>query len=200
MQVNRHRRKSGQDICMKLKVACSLFSALIILSAPCAADDGKGFHPPQTKAERTLDVILEKDRQGDNDMVGYLVQHAGRDRSKDKNYAPFFTDGFVTAVSAFEASLVDAQCDGKYTGELCGYEASYISCGQDMPDRYLYQTELMNEKEAVIVAIWPPEYAGNAQRKTTYYLVEQGEVWRLDGVLCRDGDGFNMRSGPLKPH
>jgi hypothetical protein len=177
---------------MKSKTAYILFFALIALSSACVAEDKLAFHPPRTEAERTLDSILAKDRQGDSDMRGYLIQYTQRDKSKDASYAPLFTDGFVKEVSVFEKHLVDTQCDGKYTGELCGYDASYITCNQDSPDEYLYQTEGVNDNEAIIAVIWPPEYAENTPYKTVYHLLKNGETWQLDGILCADGDSFNM--------
>lgn len=184
---------------MKPKAACILLVVLTVLSSACIAADKAAFYPPQTEAEHALDGILARDRQGDADMIGYLVQYSERDKSKDANYTAFFTNGFVKAVSAFEKKLVDTQCDGKYTGELCGHDASYISCGQDTPDEYLYQTEQANDKEATIAAIWSPEYTESIKYKSTHRLLKQNGRWKLDGVACANGQSFNFKSRSFLP-
>lgn len=186
---------------MKLKSVYIALTTLITLSSACLAEDTTGYHRPQTEAERALEHILQKDRAGDVNMRGYLIQYPERDISKDENYANLFTQRLVKEISAFEKKLVSAQCNGEYTGELCGYDASYLSCSQDAPDEYLYRTQQeIEDKEATIRAIWSPLYTGSVESKTTYHLTKHDGNWRLDGVICANGDAFNASAFVPKPN
>lgn len=172
-----------------------IWAAGIILTARTAAA-APAFHAPQSDAERALGRMLKADEKppGHLDPTGGSPGH--RPRTTPPPGAPYLkslTPPLATAILAAEAKAVKANCGGVYkTGELCGMDADPIVCAQDFPNHYLFRTTQSGPTRVVIDAAWPPDHAG-AQPSTSgsYRLTFSGGAWKIDGISCAEGDGYN---------
>ncbi len=145
------------------------------------------FHRAKTDPERALDAILSRDKD-DVNVFEYLTRHTPGIKTTD--YANMFTAAYKQAVTDMEAQQVQENCGGKYIqGELCGIDFSPVTCAQDVTDTfYLYRTEQISKREAIIAYAWPKSLHASA----TYRLLKKNGRWKLDGVMCAGGAKFNM--------
>jgi hypothetical protein len=117
------------------------------------------------------------------------LQHPWRNRAKDVFYKDLFTPKLLHVFAQVELEALQESCGGKYIeGDLCGLGVSPITCSQDPPESYAYQTQSGSEHEAIIRAI---DRMRN-QTTSTYRMVKIGRDWKLDGIDCDDMK-FNMK-------
>jgi hypothetical protein len=186
--------KRGQFVRLSFYRLLFLSSAILsaICSRPAFAEDSK-FHPPQTEAEIALDKIFDLEDK-DSNMLFFALAMPYYHPPKDTGYAQLFTKALLKAWRKKEADLVRENCGGKYReGEICGLDFDPITCAQDRPDKFVFRTIKSGKESVSIIAAWPQSV--NDERYFKYYkLVKEEDVWKLDGVYCRESDNFNMPS------
>jgi hypothetical protein len=173
----------------------SCAAALVVALAAGAAAAKPALHPARTPAEQTLARILKLD--ADNpEAVDPAIGHAGRrPRATPPPGAPYLkyeTLPLATAILAEEAHDVKANCGGVYKAdEECGMDADPILCAQDYPQTYLFRTTRSDPDLAVIETAWPGENGAPPEPGTTYRLKLTAGVWKIDGIACVGGGGYN---------
>jgi hypothetical protein len=148
-----------------------------------------GWHAPLTTSELALDRIL-KMADGDSAQLDNLLGGRGKARFHPTvDYKAVMTPSLLTAIKRSEDQLVQKSCGGRYTGEVCGLDFSPVTCAQDVNDTYLYRTEFKRTHVAEVSYAWP---SGDASPTATYMLLEEGGIWKIDGIKCL-GYAWNMR-------
>lgn len=156
----------------------------LLLAMPALAAQ---YHPPRSDAEKALEHILLTDGSDEGAMQAFLTADPGRDPRHDADYTPLFTSEFVQAVRDYEKKSVEETCGGEYKqDEVCGFGASYVTCGQEVPeDPYVYDTASSADDRAVITGRWAQDMAGDTE--VSYRMVKKDGQWLLDGVSCTGG-------------
>ena len=155
------------------------------LAALCAAPASAAFHAPATPAEKALDRTLHA-IDADANLLDNLVHRPGSRQTVD--YRSMLTPALIAAIQEVERQLVKKNCGGHYrNGEECGLDYSPITCAQDTSPVYHYHTVLDLGPRQVIEYAWPDE----DKRVATYTLQNTPKGWRIDGVSCASGAGFN---------
>lgn len=163
----------------------SLLSLLAVYPAYAANAD---FHKAQSAAEKRLDEILWNDtllmeRNQPPNMHNFLVHKQGYNPSLDTGYAQMFTKALINSAAKKKPSI----CQNDIS---CTFDYNVISCmdaGADRQNYYLYRTEKVTDKEAIISYGWP----AHDEVMGTYRLVKEQGHWKLDGISCLE-DQFNM--------
>jgi hypothetical protein len=147
------------------------------------------FHIARTPAEKALDEIIRRAIKDDN-IFEYVLGRPWYDAKKDTGYSRLFTKQFVRAVTKIESDAVKESCGGQYGDDICGIDYNPIFCGQDYSESgYLYRTVDDDGRKAKILSLgvdFPSE-----EIQTSYRLIKDGGDWKLDGVICGVGGGFN---------
>ncbi len=142
--------------------------------------------PTPTAAEQRLDQILAADREESGQHASLFFFMVGRpqaDPALSAYYHSFFTEALLDAWHRAEARSVKQQCNGRYlSGEICGLDYDPLSCSQEMPDSYVYRTQMQTATSAMIEA----GASQAASPAATYHLIKSGPLWKIDGVDCGD--------------
>lgn len=176
------------------------FSAIILIISLMLTSNGithetdEEYSAPINEAEQVLDSILafgmlasREDRFGP--FMDFILGYPKRNTDFDHLYEPFFTPELIEAWRKAEREQVARDCDGRYVeGQLCGLGFNPLTCGQDDPPAgYVYSTDVETEQFMLISSVWK----GWNDPTAVYRMVQREGQWRLDGVLCADGDRFN---------
>lgn len=138
---------------------------------------------PKTDSEKALDTLLTLNNRDRGAMFNFVLHHPWRDKAKDACYQDLFTPEILHAFAQAEREALQVSCGGKYIeGDLCGLGVSPITCSQDPPELFAYQTLSSNDHDVTIRAI---DRTRN-QAGPTYRMVKIGKKWKLDGVDCKD--------------
>lgn len=158
---------------------------LLLLAAPALA--AVQYHPARSDAEKALEHILLTDGSDDGAMQAFLTADPGRDPRRDADYAALFTPEFLQAVRDYEKQSVAETCGGEYKeDEVCGFGASYVTCGQEVPEEaYVYDTADSADDRVVITGRWPQDMAGDTE--VSYRMLKKDGRWLLDAVKCTGG-------------
>ncbi|MDU7519929.1 MAG: hypothetical protein E7K72_00815 [Roseomonas mucosa] len=149
------------------------------------------FQPPATEAERALDAALRA-ADADPDLLSNLIEgRGGPGHRRTVDHSASLTPALVAAIARVERALVRRNCGGRYRAdEICGLNASPLTCAQDSAEGYLYRTGAGGRDRAYVAYRWPgPE----GRAVATYRLLRRGGAWRIDGVRCAEGGpSFNL--------
>lgn len=159
-----------------------------------AEDAEDGFSSPINMAEVVLDSILRFESLASKDdrfgpFMDFMIDYPKRTTDFDHMYESFFSPDLVKAWRKAERDQVVQDCDGQYIdGQLCGLGFNPLTCGHDdPPEGYIYRTQLETDELTLVASTWK----GWNDPKALYRMVKREGQWRLDGVLCVDGDHFN---------
>ncbi len=147
------------------------------------------FHRPVTSVERALDATLRA-AESDNAVLDNLLEGRGeRGYRPTVNYGSRLTASLLAAIRNAERDMVRRECGGRYkSGEICGLDYNPITCAQDRIGRRLLSTVSGSAGRARIALASAP----GGPLHATYAMVDDGGVWRLDGVSCSVGARFNI--------
>ncbi|MCT4626439.1 hypothetical protein [Halodesulfovibrio sp.] len=167
---------------------------LCLTSTGHTQESDDGFSSPINEAELALDAILTFDQLASQDdrfgpFMDFIIGYPERDTTFDHLYKSFFTPALIKAWRTAERDRVMQDCKGEYIdGDLCGLGFNPLSCAQDdPPNGYVYKTQMETDKFILIAAAWK----GWEDPTAIYRMVFEENQWRLDGVICADGDRFN---------
>lgn len=171
-----------------------LIFSILLLPIPAISLTTQTFHPAQTNIEKALDNILKISNADDNRsrsvsfqecLTGIHDQPEGRPavtrkvEGENMNYCrKYFTMQLMNKVFEYEKSLIGNDC----MADICGVDYNVVSCAQDFPSAYEYQTVSQNEKEALVNTQWV-QYDGDSLFK--YKLLKEDGFWKLDGINCK---------------
>lgn len=146
------------------------------------------YHKPETEAEKKLDEILNLAMKGKSWELYYYPIYPYRKgitsiSKKEYNYyASFLTKELAQAIDDEEKRIFKESCpNGQTEGDNCGFEFDPLTCAQDHPSFYLYQTTSQTDSEAIIYYMWGEGYYRQKRK-----LIKQNNKWKLDGIDCSD--------------
>ncbi len=163
--------------------------AFLLVATPLWAANER-FRAPRNDAETALSKILWK-ADYDRGFLDYLFADPNRNPKHDGVYQALVSKKMRESVLAYEKALPKNVCDGKFrSGRMCGYDANPLTCRADV-GHYLYATQEKTKAAAIIALISEEQIIPDD--RVTYKLVKQGGAWKIDGVLCPNGPGFNYK-------
>jgi len=187
-----HGAGSGRMIPFRRLLLAVLLALPLVASPARAVRPELSFHPPATEAERALDAALRR-ADADPDFLSNLVEgRGGPSYRRTADYSALLTPTLVSAITRAERALVRRNCGGRYrTGEICGLDASPLTCARDSAEGYLYRTRVSRRDEVFVAYRWP---GPGRQAVATHRLLRRDGVWRIDGVRCAEGGAsFNLQ-------
>jgi hypothetical protein len=167
---------------MKALLACG---AIGLFAGPALAAP----HPPASEPERALNATLRVADKDEKEFDNLSLAPRKPTFRPTVDYRRMLSAPLLAAFVSQQRRVLKADCGGKYLeGELCGMDYDPITCAQDSPDHYLFETLRADPTSAVVKMSWPHE-----NQITTYRLVRRQGRWLIDGIHCADADaGFNM--------
>jgi hypothetical protein len=167
--------------------------ALAILAGPPALAAPR---LPTSPAERALDQVLRTADKDDNLLDNLFHGRAGAKSRQTVDYTKFLTPKLIDTIYAEQQRTIRADCGAKPDpGDQCGLDYSPITCGQDTPKHYLYETARIDASTAIISSFWPKPQG----RDAVYRLVKTGAGWRIDGLRCLDAGKLMVQFNMPKP-
>jgi len=159
-----------------------LVGVLVPASSAALTQTAADFHAPRSEAERALDTILKR-ADADKYQLDNLFDGRGDDSFRRKfDYSTVLTPALLSALKEAEAAMVRKECGGAYSpGDICGFDYTPITCGQDFQYPYLYRTDSAGRDEALLSYAW-----SDKKRTATYRLVKQRNRWKIDSVACAE--------------
>lgn len=126
----------------------------------------------------------------DEDQLDNLLNGRGDTKFKQTvDYSRYLTPALINSIRSEETRLLNQDCQGHYQdGEICGIDHSPLTCAQDTLT-FTYKIKHSEATKAVITA----QYL-NYPEITTYYFVRIHNHWKIDGIDCGTGAGFNVKN------
>ena len=169
-----------------------LFTTMCFFKLNCFAEDKALFHPAITPEEKRLEYILNLAPQEDiwRGILDYirLWPHANPDL--EPRYTEIFSAALIHSVSKKEKEAEDADCEGEPDDcVLYGLGFAFITCSQDVQEKYFYNTIKQKNNYVLIQYFWNAE---KVEPSATYRLIKHNNILVIDGIFCDGGTGFNM--------
>lgn len=126
----------------------------------------------------------------DEDQLDSSFQGHGDARFRGTvDYRTVLTSQLIAAFAKAQRATLDEDCHGRYIkGDECGMDSSPITCGQDVPNAHLYQTDAGNGAGVTITYSAVPSGKAASCR-----LLNQAGRWKIDGVRRVGGQAFNLK-------